>query len=104
VAQTDGRKLAFPGTNQPYIGRFSESKECMSPQRPRNEGLEPWLARMGDRFCEPLHLNLISALVGVLGNHRAKVAFDLVRRRHYAYSVLRAADLALTARGVSGHR
>jgi len=50
---------------------------------------------MGDRFCEPLHLNLLSAFVSLLGSHRSKVAFDLVRRRHYAYSVLRAADMAM---------
>jgi hypothetical protein len=51
---------------------------------------------MSDRFCEPLHLNLCSALVGLFGSYRSKVAFDLVRRRQYAYSVLRAADMAMS--------
>jgi hypothetical protein len=72
----------------------------MIERRPRNERLEPWHIRMGDRFCEPLHLNLLSAFVSLLGSHRSKVAFDLVRRRHYAYSVLRAADIAMS-QGIS---
>ena len=45
---------------------------------------------MGDRFCERLHLNLISLFLRLFGNYHSKVAFDLVRRPHYAYPVLRA--------------
>ena len=60
---------------------------------------EPWHKRMGDRFSEPMHLNLISLLIGLFGNYPAKVAFDLVRRRHYAYPVLRATEMAV-AQGV----
>ena len=49
---------------------------------------------LANRLSEPLHLNALAALVGLFGNYRSKVNFDLVRRRHYAYSVLRAADIA----------
>jgi hypothetical protein len=66
----------------------------MTGKKVREHGFDAWLERVGDRFCEPFHLNLLSALVNVFGGYRSKVTFDLVRRRHYAYSVLRAADLA----------
>jgi hypothetical protein len=52
------------------------------------------LERLADRLSEPLHLNMLAAFVGLFGRYRSKVNFDLVRRRHYAYSVLRAADVA----------
>jgi hypothetical protein len=68
-------------------------------QQDSNGRREPWHKRIGDRFCEPLHLNLISLLIGLFGNYPSKVAFDLVRRRHYAYPVLRAAEMAV-AHGV----
>lgn len=47
-----------------------------------------------ERFTEPLHLNLIALFVLLFGSFRAKVAFDLVHRQHYAYLVLKAADTA----------
>ncbi len=46
------------------------------------------------RFSEPLHLNLMAALVKLFGSYRAKVAFDVTQRHHYAYCTLRAADEA----------
>ncbi len=52
------------------------------------------LDRLLDRLTEPMHLVIASALVALCGSYRTKVAFDVVRRRHYAYCSLRAADLA----------
>jgi hypothetical protein len=53
-----------------------------------------FLDRFLDRLAEPMHLGLASAVVALVGSYRAKIAFDVVRRRHYAYCTLRAADLA----------
>ena len=53
-----------------------------------------WPDHLANRLSEPLHLNALAAVVGLFGSYRSKVKFDLVRRRQYAYSVLRAADLA----------
>lgn len=53
-----------------------------------------WIDRFRERLADPIHLNLASALVAAFGSYRTKVDFDLVRRRHYAYSTLTAADLA----------
>ncbi|MGH9441996.1 MAG: hypothetical protein ACRD16_06950 [Thermoanaerobaculia bacterium] len=47
-----------------------------------------------ERLTEPLHLNLLSALVAVLGTYRMKIAFDLVLRQEYANGLMRAAELA----------
>ena len=52
------------------------------------------LDHLANRLSEPLHLNALAAVVALFGSYRSKVKFDLVRRRQYAYSVLRAADLA----------
>jgi hypothetical protein len=52
-----------------------------------------------ERLTEPLHLNLISVGVALFGGLRAKVAFDLIVRRQYAYGLLKAADEA-RARGI----
>jgi hypothetical protein len=57
------------------------------------------LDRCLDRLAEPMHLSLASAMVALFGSYRAKIAFDVVRRRHYAYCTLLAADLA-KARGI----
>lgn len=46
------------------------------------------------RLTEPLHLNLLSLFVAAFGTYRAKVAFDLVVRQQYAFSILHAADVA----------
>lgn len=75
-------------------GAVGEGSEITAGKKAREQRFDVWLERVGDRFCEPLHLNLLSALINVFGSYRSKVAFDLVKRRHYAYSVLRAADLA----------
>lgn len=53
-----------------------------------------WIDRFRERLAEPIHLNLASALVAAFGSYRTKIDFDLVRRRHYAYAILTAADLA----------
>jgi hypothetical protein len=58
-----------------------------------------WRRAAVDRLTEPLHLNLISIPVALLGGLRAKVAFDLIVRRQHAYGLLKAADDAL-ARGI----
>jgi hypothetical protein len=50
--------------------------------------------QLKDRLGEPLHLNLLSLFVRLFGSFRAKVAFDLVERRKYAFPLLKAADYA----------
>ncbi len=72
----------------------------------RNPLLRSQLMRRGiqrrmlvDRLTEPLHLNVISVGVAIFGGLRAKVAFDLIVRRQYAFGLLRAADEA-RARGI----
>lgn len=47
-----------------------------------------------ERLTEPLHVNIFSAFVAIFGSFRRKVDFDLVVRPQYAFSILRAADLA----------
>ena len=61
-----------------------------------NKGLRPNVLRrvMLERLTEPLHLNLASALVAMLGSFRLKVAFDLVYKQPYAWGILRAAEPA----------
>jgi len=53
-----------------------------------------WRRIFLERLTEPLHLNLISPFVGLFGNFRSKVAWDLVTRHHTAYGLLKAADYA----------
>jgi hypothetical protein len=53
-----------------------------------------WRRIFIERLTEPVHLNVLSLLVAVVGTFRAKVAFDLVLRHHHAYSLLRQADMA----------
>ena len=50
-----------------------------------------------ERLTEPLHLNLLSLFVMVVGSFRLKVAFDLVLRHQHAYGILKAADDAKKA-------
>jgi hypothetical protein len=53
------------------------------------------LTKVGiERLTEPIHLNVASLFVAAFGSYRAKVAFDVVVRPQYAYSILRAADQA----------
>jgi hypothetical protein len=53
-----------------------------------------WQRQLRDRLAEPLHLNLLALFVQLFGGFRAKVEFDLVNRRRYAFSLLKAADYA----------
>lgn len=46
-------------------------------------------------LTQPLHVTAIAALVYLFGGLRAKVAFDLVRRREHAYAILQCATWAL---------
>jgi hypothetical protein len=56
----------------------------------------PWHLRhvAAERLTEPLHLNIVAAFVALFGTFRAKIAFDLVLRRQFAFSILYAADEA----------
>lgn len=54
-----------------------------------------WERRLKDRLSEPMHLNLLSALVRVAGGFRLQVEFDLIERRRYAFALLQAADWAV---------
>lgn len=53
-----------------------------------------WRRLFVERLTEPLHLNLISIVVALVGSLRARVAFDLIVRQHHAFGLLKAADLA----------
>lgn len=53
-----------------------------------------WRRVLLERASEPLHLNLASLAVLAFGSYRAKVDWDLVVRPHYAYGILKAADIA----------
>ena len=53
-----------------------------------------WRRMFYERLSEPIHLNAISLFVAAFGSYRTKIAFDLIPRQHYAYGVLRAAELA----------
>lgn len=61
--------------------------------------IHPWQRKRiaTERLTEPLHLNFASVLVKVCGTFRAKVAFDVVNRRQFAFSMLYAADQARKA-------
>ena len=48
-----------------------------------------------ERLAEPIHLNIISFFVLLFGSYRMKCDFDLVLRSQHAYSLYKAADLAL---------
>jgi len=47
-----------------------------------------------ERLTEPIHLNLLSGFVALLGSLRTKVDFDLIVRQHTAFGLLKAADNA----------
>lgn len=53
-----------------------------------------WQRIFYERLTEPLHLNLISIFIALIGSFRQKVAFDLVIRQQHAYALLNAADYA----------
>src|SRR5438132_1052404 len=67
---------------------MSQSNENQTPSGGR------WARVYRERLSEPLHLNLMSMFVALFGSYRTKIAFDLIPRRHYAYGVLRCAELA----------
>ena len=47
-----------------------------------------------ERLTEPLHLNVLAAFVWLFGSFRMRVAFDLVVRQQYAFSILHSAERA----------
>lgn len=47
-----------------------------------------------ERVSEPLHLNILAAVVALFGDHRAKVYWDLKYRQYTAFCLLDAADRA----------
>lgn len=47
-----------------------------------------------ERLPEPLHLNILSVLVALFGSYKMRIAFDLVVRQQYAFSMLKTAELA----------
>lgn len=47
-----------------------------------------------DRLAEPIHMNVLSVLVGAFGGVRGRIAMDLIRPRAYAFGILAAADSA----------
>lgn len=53
-----------------------------------------WRERLGERLTEPLHLNILAALVKVFGSYSSKIDFDLIRPRKYAFPILEAAKFA----------
>jgi hypothetical protein len=53
-----------------------------------------WERILIERLSEPIHLNLLSIFVAILGSYKAKISFDLILRQHNAYGILRAAEEA----------
>jgi hypothetical protein len=53
-----------------------------------------WRRIFLERLSEPIHLNLLSALVAVGGGLRARIAHDLIVRPFNAFAILQAADWA----------
>jgi hypothetical protein len=53
-----------------------------------------WERILIERLTEPIHLNLLSVFVALVGSYRAKIDFDLILRQHNAYGILRAAEEA----------
>lgn len=53
------------------------------------------LARVfAERLTEPLHMNVLSAGIALFGSVKMKIAFDLMVRQQYAFSILHAAEQA----------
>jgi hypothetical protein len=53
-----------------------------------------WRRIFYERLTEPIHLNVLSALVAVFGSFRQKVAYDLILRQSHAFALLSTADRA----------
>lgn len=62
--------------------------------RRRRRIFHEYRSALYDRLVEPLHINLISIFVALLGNLRRKIDFDLVLRKQHAYAILNLADQA----------
>lgn len=56
-----------------------------------------WERVLCERLSEPLHLNLLSILVALVGSLRSKIYFDLIVRQQHAFAMLNAADKAKAA-------
>lgn len=54
-----------------------------------------WRRIFLERLTEPLHINLLSALVALVGSFRTKVAHDIIVRPFNAFAILQAADWAM---------
>ena len=54
-----------------------------------------WKRIFYERLSEPLHLNIIALFIFLFGSFRMKCDFDLVLRSQHAYSLYKAADLAI---------
>jgi hypothetical protein len=59
-----------------------------------------WKRIFYERLTEPLHLNILSIFVFLLGGIKQKINFDLVLRQQHAYGLLAACEQALR-RGLS---
>lgn len=55
-----------------------------------------WKRIFYERLSEPIHLNILSAIILLFGSYRQKCNFDLILRRHHAYCLLDAADNAIS--------
>jgi hypothetical protein len=53
-----------------------------------------WLSHLTDGLNAPMHILALAAGVSLVGNLRARIAFDLFERRPYAFGILTAADTA----------
>lgn len=53
-----------------------------------------WKKIFYERLTEPLHLNIISIFIALLGSFKSKVEFDLIIRQQNAFCLYRAAEFA----------
>src|SRR5437764_15431817 len=95
-AETAGRVEAVSST-RPMPGSLDDVRYTLA-RALRRQRLKA-LAR--DRLGEPFLFNLASVAVAAFGSFRAREAFELINRPHYAWSLLDAADSA-AASGLPG--
>jgi hypothetical protein len=68
----------------------------MSFRKPPGESLFQMRTKLFlEYLTQPLHITALASMVYLFGSFRTKVAFDLVRRRQHAYSILDCANRAL---------
>ncbi len=91
---------ARPGRTATLVVAYSSPVSNARLLRRKLAKRRVWQRIFVERLTEPVHLNLMSLGVLAFGSFRSKVNWDLVVRPHYAFGVLKAADLAL-AQGVS---